>query len=83
MNWKCVLFGLIALYCLCIIVYNIMTLVRDAKSVKQGTLHQKSRLFGKSNSMDNKKGDINCKQKFMALYTSYIKWYSKWFGTDT
>eukprot|EP01083_Nonionella_stella_P195393 719810_1 len=44
-RYQSVLFGLLGVYCLCIIVYNVYTLVIDCRSASKNELHTRSRLY--------------------------------------
>eukprot|EP01083_Nonionella_stella_P052304 138820_1 len=74
-NWKCVLFGLISLYCLCIIIFNIVTIVSNIIDVARNTLHTKSKWY----KLETTKNTSKWKDKM----TKYKTVFDEYFGTDS
>eukprot|EP01083_Nonionella_stella_P043973 118605_1 len=96
MDAKMILFGFISMYCVVIMIYNIMTIVYDVTDVNKNRLHTKSPLYRDGLRQQNggnvqqgrrsKTSIQNSKAKeslMLNKFRAVRKWYDKYFATDT
>eukprot|EP01083_Nonionella_stella_P194517 717417_1 len=78
---KCIWFGLLAVYCVIILIYTLITLLFDILFVKRNCLHTKSRQF--DHHLNHKSKDVSNPNKTEKLYKNCLVIYQKYLGVDT